>query len=85
MDAATRMYRIRKTCLEMLHDRDYVISEVRATSPVHAIIQHAIITVFIYSRLNPQQSTYLYRRKKKPKTVEKLSSLNLAVPPTMMI
>lgn len=28
MDFNTRMYRIRKTCLEMLHDRGYLITEV---------------------------------------------------------
>ncbi len=29
MDQCTRLYRVRKTCLEMLQDRGYVITSVR--------------------------------------------------------
>lgn len=34
MDSATRLFRVRKTCLEMLQDRDYVIAPVR--KPIRA-------------------------------------------------
>ena len=42
MDFAQRMYRIRKTCLEMLHDRGYLITDVRreegnAAQPARAL------------------------------------------------
>lgn len=39
MDNATRLYRIRKTCLEMLADRDYVVTSVRAFL---LVIMHAV-------------------------------------------
>lgn len=29
MDTLTKLYRIRRTCLEMLKDRGYLVSEVR--------------------------------------------------------
>ena len=29
MDLLTKLYRIRKTCLEMLHDRGYLVSQAR--------------------------------------------------------
>ena len=41
MDFSTRMYRIRRTCLEMLFDRNYLITEVRTGASAIPLLERA--------------------------------------------
>ena len=41
MDNMTRLYRVRKTCIEMLHDRDYVITTVSHACS-SCLVQHPL-------------------------------------------
>jgi len=36
MDNCTKLFRIKKTCLEMLHDRGYLVSQVTRTRTPHS-------------------------------------------------